>query len=332
MSATALRSAAWDATVLSSCAQASPLCTSVTIDTAAVEAVADWMCFEVFPPIGGDDVPALDRTAQINLTMLLNAINFAYTDFETKVPWSIEVDGQTYVDADGLRLRFEQALAAGEPVTTGQWMAELTDQEFLRIAHGPWPIPMVAERVEVLRGVGRVLVEKYDGSFASFVDSCPDLAYDDGNGLLERVISEFPMAFDDHAAVHGVDVRISKLPQLAVWMLSLRGLKRVTDLDKLSCFADYIIPASLRAMQVFSYSPELAAAIDGAEVVPAGSEWEVEIRVQTVYAIALLTDALNARRVPRGLPPVVNAQVDYRFWAGFHDLMWPHHLTITTKY
>lgn len=337
MPETTPRSEAWNYPVLTSCAAASPTCTYVTVDEDAIEAVADWMSFEVFPPIAaeGDDPstwrPDLERSRQIDFSMLVNSINFAYTDFDTKIPWSIVVDGHEYVDADGLRVRLEEAVASGVPVTTGQYLASLTEQQFAEIAHGPRVLPMIPERVAALNEVGKVLVERYDGSFSHLIESCSDLAFDDGNGVLERLIAEFDR-FDDRDQLRGQELHFHKLAQLAVWMLHRLGLKRIGDLDRLATFAEYIQPTALRWMRVLHYSPELAAAVDAREVIPRSSEWEVEIRVQTVYAIARLTDALNDRRMPRGHERLTNPQVDYRFWSQFHDLVQPHHLTITTRY
>lgn len=326
------RSPAWSAAVLSTCGQASGACQDVTIDPAQVEAVADWLCFEVFPPVGADHEDperpsATDLAGAIDFVFVTTAINFAYTDFETRIPWSITHEGRELVDADGMFLRFEQALAAGTPVTSGAWLAAVTEEELGALLHGPRPIPLLVERVEVLNQIGEILVDRYDGRFAGFVADCPPAAYAGGAGLLERLVREFP-SFDDAGELHGIAVRYDKLAQLAVWTLHRLGLVTLSDADALSVFADYIVPAALRAMRVLHYSPELAAAVDAGDIVPADSVWEKEIRCQTVVACGLVTDALNVRRAT----PVINAQVDYRFWAAFHDLIRPHHLTITTRY
>ena len=47
---------------------------------------------------------------------------------------------------------------------------------------------------------------------------------------------------------------------------------------------------------IFSYTPELEAAINRGDHIPPGSAEEVEIRAHTLYATALLTDAINRIR------------------------------------
>jgi len=328
----AARTAAWTYPVLADARAAHATCRDVTLDVDRLAQVADWMQFETFPPIEpdapapGDGGPT--REAQIDFTLVTGAINFAYTDFDTRVPWSIEVDGRELIDADAMFVRFEQAIAAGIPVLEGTWLAEVTPAALGEILHGPRPIPMLAERAAVLRSVGRVLVDRYAGRFHVFVEDCPPRLYADGAGMLERLTREFS-AYDDSSVLHGRAVRIDKLAQLGMWMLHHRGLVRFDDIDALSAFADYIVPAALRAMGVLRYSPPLAEAVDEGVLLPAGSTWENEIRVQTVYACGLLTDALNARRP--GTPLIV-PQIDFRLWSAFHDRIRPHHLTQTTAY
>ena len=50
----------------------------------------------------------------------------------------------------------------------------------------------------------------------------------------------------------------------------------------------------------------------------------------TLYATALLTDAINRIRPP-SLALVV-PQVDFRLWKSYHATFWPHHLTRTIMY
>ena len=66
------------------------------------------------------------------------------------------------------------------------------------------------------------------------------------------------------------------------------------------------------------------------EMINRDSEEEIEIRAHTVYATALLTDEVNARR-PADKQLLI-PQVDYRLWKSYHATHFPHHLTRTTMY
>ena len=48
------------------------------------------------------------------------------------------------------------------------------------------------------------------------------------------------------------------------------GLGQFIDIDKLTMFADYIVPAVLRSWKVLEYSPSLATKVDSGQVIPSG--------------------------------------------------------------
>lgn len=125
-----------------------------------------------------------------------------------------------------------------------------------------------------------------------------------------------------------------KLAQLWLWQLHMalasEGALAVADLDRMTAFADYIVPVALRLMDILSYTPELEDAINRGELIAADSPEEVEIRAHTLYATALLTDAINRIRPPSAA--LVVPQVDFRLWKAYHATFWPHHRTRTTMY
>jgi hypothetical protein len=331
------RVAAWDGPVLRSVVPAIEGSRHVTTDPDAIAAVAGWMAWEEFEPIappgrGPDGDPGRDPAtvdAAIDYALVTTAINFAYTDFSTGVPYAVEHEGRRLVDAEALFLRFDQAIARGVPLLDGAHLAGLTADGLAEVLHGPVPIPMLAERAEVLNAIGRTLVERYDGRFHVFVRSCRPACFAGGEGLIDRLVAEFPH-FDDSSTLRGHDIHLFKLVQLGAWTLHRLGLVELGDLDRLSAFPDYIVPAALRAMGVLVYADELAGLVDARVAIDRGSDMENEIRAHTVYATALLTDALNAIR-PAALRLAV-PQLDFRLWKAFHAHIRPHHLTRTTMY
>lgn len=78
--------------------------------------------------------------------------------------------------------------------------------------------------------------------------------------------------------------------------LALAGVAGFDDLDRLTVFADNLVPHVLRVDGVLRYDPELAARIDAGHLLEAGSAEEVEIRACAVHAGELLADRL-------GVPP-----------------------------
>jgi hypothetical protein len=282
----------------------------VSIDEARLLDVASWLAYEELP------VPPVFLPVRVppellaDFVLVSSCLNFAFTDFSTRERWDVVLDGRVYADADGLHLALWQA---GPHVLEGSWLASVSVAQLEEILPG---LQMLEERSEILREVGAVLVERWDGRFANVVASVSTV-----EEYLALLRSEFPR-FDDAPFL--------KLAQLSAWILHIEGAKRWPDVSRLTAFADYIVPAGLRAMGVLRYSDELAAAVESWALLDAGSAWEVEIRAATVWACHLLCRAVNELR-PEELR-VIDAQIDARFWLPFHKTHAPHHLTRTMYY
>ena len=125
-----------------------------------------------------------------------------------------------------------------------------------------------------------------------------------------------------------------KRAQLLWWMVSclLRGSKRIVieDLDRLTAFADYIVPMALHLHGILLYEPALRKAIATGRLLERDGEEEVEIRAAAIWACHLLTEAVNRRR-PEDRQ-VIEPVIDARLWTHYHETHWPHHLTVTTAY
>jgi len=112
--------------------------------------------------------------------------------------------------------------------------------------------------------------------------------------------------------------------------LAASGGFRLADIERMTAFADYIVPVALRVMNIFEYSPALENAINSHKLIPRDSSQEIEIRAHTIYATALLREEINLRRPPE--LQVIIPQVDARLWTHYHTTHWPHHLTRTIMY
>ena len=78
-----------------------------------------------------------------------------------------------------------------------------------------------------------------------------------------------------------------KRAQIAPNDLALAGVAEFTDLDRLTIFADNLVPHVLRMDGVLRYAPALAARIDAGELLPPGEE-EREIRACALHACELI--------------------------------------------
>jgi hypothetical protein len=323
----------WSSPVLTSVLPVIETATHVRVSRPAIDAVASWLAYEELPfPHNLSTAPYdpdTDRGRAIDLIMLVSCLNFAFTDFDSAETFVVERDGQRLVDTDGMSACLHAALAAGVPLLDGTYLASVTRDQLDDIFRGSVTMPLLDERAAILNEVGRVLVEQYDGRFSRFVDDCRPALYADGDGLLERMLHEFPR-FDDVSEYRGLTVRFYKLAQLAMWSMHGAGLVTITDIDRMTAFADYIVPVALRVMGVLEYTPTLERTITERVPVPRDSDEEIEIRASSLYATALLTDAINQRRPDDRR--IIIPQLDFRLWKAYHATSWPHHLTRTIMY
>jgi hypothetical protein len=88
------------------------------------------------------------------------------------------------------------------------------------------------------------------------------------------------------------DVGFWKRAQIVPNDLALAGVAEFGDLDRLTIFADNLVPHVLRVDGVLVYEPALAARIDAGELLEPGGE-EREIRGCAVHACELLSKRLG---------------------------------------
>ena len=334
------RSNAWGSPVLRSVVPVVESSRHVRTSLEAIDQVAKWMAYEDFAgPDGSIEGPfdfGPDPESIIDATLLISSLNFAYTDFESGQRFEADYLGRTWADAEALYARIHQAFRAGIPILDGKFLATVTSTDLARIFEGSIEIPMLDDRTRILNEIGAVLVERHDGRFHNFVRSCEPAAYADGNGLLERLTGEFPR-FADVSDYHGQPVVLYKLGQLCLWSLHVAlsgtGTFAIRDLDHMTAFADYILPVALEAMDILEYTDDLVDRIARKDLIARDSDQEIEIRAHTIFATALLADAINAIRPTDR--QVVIPQVDFRLWSTYHaafPTLRPHHLTRTTMY
>jgi hypothetical protein len=140
---------------------------------------------------------------------------------------------------------------------------------------------LIALYAQALRGLGRFLGRR---TALEFVGSCGRSA----ERLASNVAAGMPM-FADRG--------FYKRAQILAADLSLAGLAEFDDLDRLTIFADNLVPHVLRCDGVLHYDGRLAATIDAGVGLPIGGA-EREIRACAVHACELLS-------VASGVPPRV---------------------------
>ncbi len=179
-----------------------------------------------------------------------------------------------------------------------------------------------------LNDLGRYVLERFGDSLIGLVEAAESSAQ-----RLVRQLVEMPF-FNDVADYQGLQVPFYKRAQLTAADLALafdgRGPGAFHDLDRLTIFADNLVPHVLRVDGILHYEEDLLAHIHREELVPAGSLQEIEIRACALHAVELLVKELRA--VGRD---VTAMGLDYVLWnrgQGRTYKSLPRHRTRTVYY
>jgi hypothetical protein len=297
--------------------------------------VAGWMAYEDLPMPNLSIPYGLEKTPDIamDFVMVANTIDTAFTDFKTHVKFQTDFGGEHLSDSEAMFACIKRAMDTGVPILDGKFLATISRLDMQKIFAGNIEMPMLDEKIAVFREAGKVLTAKYDGRYHNFIRSCPPRLYDHGKGLVERLAAEFPR-YNDVSQYDGHEIKFYKLTQLGYWQIysGLQGTEafKLDDPQKMTAFADYIVPVALRLMGITSYSPALEQAINSHQLIPRDSRQEIEIRAHCLYATALLTAEINKLRTAED--QIIIPQIDARLWTHYHTTTWPHHLTETIMY
>jgi Potential Queuosine, Q, salvage protein family len=249
------------------------------------------------------DLPAGDPDPQTHLTdgtreelaafwLTLDAINFGSGWFPTLR--KREDRSGYFTIAMALRERF---------VARGPWPAsELARIDAREVAAALDQDPdheLMALFAESLNDLGRHVAAYHAGSFAGVVDAAGSSAV----ALVERLSGW--SSFADTSRYDGLSVPFLKRAQIAAADLARAGVAAFRDLDRLTMFADNLVPHVLRLDGLLTYDPALLDRIERGELIEHGSPEEVELRACALHTVALLA----AER-----PGALEAEIDYLLW------------------
>jgi hypothetical protein len=218
----------------------------------------------------------------------LDAINFGSGWF----PLLRKLDGLSgyRTIATACKNRFE-----AEGVATGSWLRGATPESMADLLGQDLADVEVARLMDLFatawRDLGNWLLERHDDRFEEVVTRA--------NRSAERLVwmlSEMPL-YRDVMRYEGLEVPLYKRAQITAADLHLafggRGAGRFDDLDRLTLFADNLVPHVLRCEGVLVYASTLAATIDAETLLEVGSPAEVEIRAVAVEAVERLVRELT---------------------------------------
>lgn len=170
-------------------------------------------------------------------------------------------------------------------------------------------MPLLDERIGLLRETGQILEEQFDGSPLNVIKQAECSAARFVNILVEH----FP-AFHDQHVFHGKTVRFYKRAQIMtadLWAaFNGKEYGSFDDIGHITIFPDYRIPQMLQSLNVLWYSPRLEAKIKNSEEIKSGENFEIEIRGCSIWAVELLKREM-VRQHPEARDKVNPVLIDF---------------------
>ncbi|KAK4056552.1 hypothetical protein OIO90_002400 [Microbotryomycetes sp. JL221] len=181
-------------------------------------------------------------------------------------------------------------------VTNPRWYANATDEEIRHVFRSDQQeqMPLLDERIRVLRETGRTLCDRYNGSFAPLVEAANHSALK----LIDLIVSTFA-CYDDkslYPATGQEPIYIRKRAQILIaetWAaFEGKGFGQFDDIDQVTMFADYRVPQILHSLGTIKYSSALEKVLTNHEMLPQGCPMEVEIRCLSIVAVEEIRRAI----------------------------------------
>jgi hypothetical protein len=279
--------------VRAACAWVAARGRSVRIDEAAIDGYARALPRrpELPPPDPATDLIEADGEARAAFVICLDAINFGSGWW----PAIRKRPGRSgyFTIAAGLTEHFRAA---------GPWspreLSRLGAADLAAVTGQDPALPLMGQYAASLRDVGERVLADHNGRFGAVVEAAGGSA-----PVLADLLARWE-AFADASIYEGRPMPFYKRAQIAAADLNRAGVAALAEEDRLTAFADNLVPHVLRLDRVLLLDPELEARIEAGELLEHGSAEEVELRAGAVHAIELLAAA----------SPLSPAQIDGILW------------------
>ena len=243
----------------------------------------------------------------IAFIIILEALNFSYWG---DPKWTVAINDNQYDGFYGMFYSLKRAKDKGYPILTADYLANLPENDLKDIWQGNTAIPLFKERWQMLKELGQIVTEKFSSNFKQIIEQ----GEWDAIKIVQILSQEFSIVFNDIAEYKGKTIKFYKRAQLVpASLLELHELgllkNKVSNIDQLTAFADYKVPQALRKLGITEYTDDLANKVDNLIEITSGSEEEIEIRANTIWAIELITQKLKNK-----FPDICAAKVDELIW------------------
>ncbi|KAF8903179.1 hypothetical protein CPB84DRAFT_1775043 [Gymnopilus junonius] len=246
---------------------------------------------------------------------LISCLNFSFWSEKEGRPDRYGVEWRAGWDSDekkvwtgywSLVASLDRALEEDIPIADPQFYSSetlcpdsLIEHVFRKAHQSTEQIPLLRERIAVLREVGFILCNGFAGSFKGFLDEFQ--RQHDGQGasldLVKMVTQTFP-SFRDEVYYEGTKVCLWKRAQILVaetWAAfyppspscphPIFPGSRGPEIRRLTMFADYRVPQILHHLHIIAYPSSLLQKLHSHAPLSPGSKEELSLRSASIVAV-----------------------------------------------
>ncbi|KAM8933789.1 queuosine 5'-phosphate N-glycosylase/hydrolase [Pelodytes ibericus] len=249
--------------------------------------LAGWKSLhELNPQTSGEDA--------VNWVFFADTLNFSFWSDSEDKKYLVKYKGKEYSGYWCLCAAMNRALDEGIPLTTASYYSTITMDQLKHVlrSDSEFPIPMIKERLEILHQTGKILLEKFGGSFLNVLK----LSEKSAVKLMHLVVENFP-SYRDEATFQGKKVAFYKRAQILVgdiWgVLQGEGDGCFYDIPQITMFADYRIPQALVHFGTMRYSESLLKKLHEGWLFKNGDLEEIEIRGCSIWAVELICEHIR---------------------------------------
>src|SRR5450755_2816806 len=106
----------------------------------------------------------------VNWVLVLDAMNFCFWSEKDQPRWRIEYKGELLNGYLAEAAALTRAVEEDIPIWDAHYLSTISDEALAAIFRGEQTIPLFEQRLQNIRQVGRVLLERYDGQFTNAIE------------------------------------------------------------------------------------------------------------------------------------------------------------------
>lgn len=287
---------------------------------------------------------------EVDRIFFIDCMNFCFWTPAGSDKFTVNYQNNTYTGYHALLACICKSIDNGLPLVSPEYYSKITVEILKQVlkSDSNGDIPLIEERVAILREVGTVLCEQFNGSFINFLN----LYGKNSQMLIEKCLEYFPNFRDECKSYHksGEIVYFYKRVQILIadiWdHFNGEGLGYFDNtVSMLTMFPDYRVPQILFQFKVLEFSAHLLTELRNFSLLPKSGQIEQEIRGCSIQAVEKIKNKLNENltveqheMIIKNGWSVCSVCIDFFLWdwckenqIDIENII-PHHRVLTTFY